>query len=38
MTELQIYLLVAPLVLAAVGFSAALWWVRKSDREHPRPR
>jgi len=37
MTELQIYLLMASLVLAALGLGATLWWVRKSDGEHPRP-
>jgi hypothetical protein len=38
MTGLQIYLLVAPLVLLAVGWAAAYWWVKMSDREHDRAR
>ncbi len=36
MTGFQIYLLVAPLVLLAVGWAAALWWVKMSGREHDR--
>ena len=29
MTELQIYLIVAPLVLLLVGAGAAYWWVHR---------
>jgi len=35
MTGLQIYLLIAPLVLLAIGIGAAYWWTAKSDRERP---
>jgi hypothetical protein len=38
MTELQIYLLVAPLVLLAVGWAAALYWMKWSDREDRRSK
>jgi nitrogen fixation-related uncharacterized protein len=38
MTPLQVYLLIAPLVLLAIGAAAAYWWTVKSDREHPRTR
>jgi len=38
MTSLQVYLLIAPLVLLAIGTSAAYWWTFKSDREHPGTR
>jgi nitrogen fixation-related uncharacterized protein len=37
MTSLQLYLLIAPFVLLAVG-AAAVLWAYKSDREHPRAR
>jgi hypothetical protein len=36
MSDLQIYLLVAPIVLAAIGVGGAYLWIRHSDREHPR--
>jgi len=32
MTDLQLYLLVAPLVLLAIGVGAASWWVFRSNR------
>jgi nitrogen fixation-related uncharacterized protein len=38
MTDLQIYLLVVPLVLVAIGLGAAFLWIKISDREHPRTR
>jgi hypothetical protein len=38
MTSLQVYLLIAPLVLLAIGAGAAYWWIVKSDREEHRTR
>jgi hypothetical protein len=29
MTDLQLYLIIAPLVIAAIGVGAAFWWVRQ---------
>jgi len=37
MTGLEIYLLIAPLGLAALGW-LVYWWVVRSDRGHPRTR
>jgi len=37
MTSLEIYLIVAPLILAALGW-LAYWWIVRNDREHPRTR
>lgn len=31
MSDLQVYLLVAPLVLLALGWAAAWWWVRQAN-------
>lgn len=28
MTDLQLYLLIAPLIVAGLGSAAAWWWVR----------
>jgi hypothetical protein len=33
MTDLQMYLLIAPFVLLAIGAGATYWWV-KGDHEH----
>lgn len=38
MTDLQLYLVIAPLALAAVGAIGAYVFIRIIDREHPRPR
>ena len=38
MTSLEIYLLVAPFILAAVGWGAALYWIKRSDREDQRAK
>jgi len=38
MTDLQIYLLVAPFILLVIGAAATYWWTVKSDREHHRAR
>jgi hypothetical protein len=38
MTELQIYLIVAPLVLLLVGASAAYWWVHRPEEGDRRTR
>jgi hypothetical protein len=38
MTPLEIYLLVAPFVLLAVGWGATYYWVRRSDREDQRAK
>jgi hypothetical protein len=35
MTGLEVYLLVAPLFLAALAW-VAYWWIVRSDREHHR--
>jgi len=37
MSGLEIYVLAAPLVLAALGW-LVYWWLVRSDREHPRTR
>jgi hypothetical protein len=37
MTGLQIYILLAPLFLAAVGW-LAYWWVVRIDRKHHRAK
>jgi len=37
MTGLQIYVLVAPLILAALGW-AGYWWVVRHDRPHQRTK
>jgi hypothetical protein len=34
MTSLQIYLLVAPFVLLAIGATVTYWWVSRDDRGH----
>jgi hypothetical protein len=36
MTDLQLYLLVAPFVLLAIGAAAGFWWTHRSDQEHHR--
>jgi hypothetical protein len=36
MTGLQIYLLVAPLILAAFGWAAVYVWIKISDRQDRR--
>jgi hypothetical protein len=33
MTGLQVYVLVLPLIVAAIGWGVALWWVKRSDHE-----
>jgi hypothetical protein len=37
MTNLEIYLFAAPLVLAALAW-LAYWWIARIDREHPHAR
>jgi cbb3-type cytochrome oxidase maturation protein len=37
MTSLEIYLIVAPLVLAGLGW-AVYWWIVRNDRQNPRTR
>jgi hypothetical protein len=36
MTDLQLYLIIAPLVLLAIGWGAAFWWIHRPDPEEPR--
>jgi len=38
MTSLQIYILVAPLILAAIGWAAAYWWISRDDHEQRRAK
>jgi hypothetical protein len=38
MTELQVYLLIAPLILLAVGWAATIYWIKRSDREDRRAK
>ena len=38
MTSLEIYLLVAPLVIAAAGWGVAIWWVKRGPREDERAK
>ena len=38
MTSLEIYLLVAPLVIAAAGWGVAIWWVKRGAREDERAK
>lgn len=38
MTDVQIYLIVAPLVLLMVGAGAAYWWVHRPPEAGRNPR
>jgi hypothetical protein len=38
MSDLQLYLVIAPLVLAALGAIGAYVFIRIIDRQHPRAR
>lgn len=38
MTDLQLYLLIAPFVLMAIGVGAAYWWTHRPDPDEPRAR
>lgn len=37
MTQIQIYLLIAPLLLVALGAGAAWWWTSFAPRHHRGP-
>jgi hypothetical protein len=38
MTDLQVYLLIAPFVLLGIAAAATYWWTHKSEGEHHQIR